>query len=1450
MDDADFDRVAYYDPTYQTGWVHDPPGIARILAQRHGFIILDAKRLASWMKSWAARDPSRTVCVMLQGLVPDTVAERKSRNCTARRYLDAGGRLVWVGDVPFYQVGLSDGSRKEWGNVGHSLVLGVEHAWGNSGATAVTEEGRRWGLELTDTGERCSPVNEVTPLRTITAAHGGPPLAATWHKVYDPRHPLQGFLRYRGGSFDHVNWNAKVNELARAALRGFEEPFRAPDSWRDEKAAAAARVVFSDPRYPAKWSDNPQAASARLASAHGFAPRDADELRTWMRAQVAGGAAGSVCVILHGAAPDTVFDDLSPQCLARRYLDAGGRLAWAGDVPFYYRGRADGESGYRNDAGTHEAVLDIPLRWDWEMPGPPSVTEAGKAWGLTTADEALRCVDASCVSEVLAGTGPFASSWLKTYAPGVPGSGFLRFRGGPFKAAMADELAAAALHGLPERAAAAAGGAGASEPEGERAGGGAFVVDRGRALEKLMKFMLPAPELFLQPLARVAAASGARTFHLRQDGRDLVVWFDGTPLPPEALTDPFAAVTSESPDPRLRAWGLAVLTALRAAPKNIGIYSGGRGTSAAVTVRSATDVAVGRAQDIIVEEFSSGGGTLFRLVRPSARLPRLAELRESLAARAPAFAAQLSARAGLSAKGPFELAFDDGAVRGCLRVTGERRVASNLLVCVQGVGATTVSFVLSGAAQVEGWVNDDRLGLNASLNGVVRDERLGALQEALRAPLQSLLAGAALRSHELASGRADRLLKPGMAELWNRHLHVVSGPRYAAAWGALARGVVRDALERELAGEAVLVRWLRESAAVMLSSLDADKADAVRGGLWKAPLFTAVDGSPLSLEALELARRQDGVVPVASRFRTTFGERRAVVWAAVGPEIDALRRHFGDAVRPERGAGRRGGFRPGGLLEAAGVHDVLVRVPIEGGEAGLRLEPDSPGVRVRGLKGGQPDSFHHKVHRFRIDAAVEGPADAKAEAAAFAAADRLYRLLASSFSCPVSFGWKGAILKAFKGRRGVPPLERERAALSHLRDYLGTTVAADGARWPRSIPLYESTAGWESYDALVADLERERILLWLEPGANGTLAGLGLDALLGRAEGDARMPELFKGLERHVLEPWHAVAWVKAPPRLNCAHQAPFGCLAQGDVEGASVHLAVSPKGEALLYPNPSGDPRSVSLEAVGALAYEAALAAVLRAPLCLGGGGHPWKAFVLAVAAREFSPWPGRPGTGALRALLSARLTFRYQWGWAGLATLQGALSGDAPVVYTPPGGPFDPARYALSPEELGFLKALWPDKADRLMTAEEFARFNKTMALEGAWTPETMARARARARPDGPRPAPPRGALADPLLGTRDLLAEIGASSGSWTAASQLGIGRLKGKALVAEAGLGRLCVDVAHRTARVVLESALPAGVKAAYLASSVHSTVNRQRRNLTDKDDAEFQAALAAWAADEP
>lgn len=1364
MEDAEFDRVAYYDPAYQTGWVHDPEGVARLLAQRHGFIVLDAKRLAAWMKAVTSRDPSKTVCVLLQGLVPDTIAERKSKACTARRYLDAGGRLVSVGDVPFYQIGDARGGLKEWGNPGHEAVLGVEHIWGSDGETEVTEAGRQWGLLLPDRGIRCSKVGEVTALRAIRAQGGGGPLASTWHKVFHPQHPLQGFLRYRGGSLDARHWNAQVNELARLALRGFEDPFSAPDSWLDAVQARDSRVVFSDVK----------ALVARLTSAHGFGPRDAEGLAAWMRAQIATGAAGSVAVILHGVIPKTVFGDASPQCLARRYLDAGGRLVWAGEGPFH------------NDSGKHEAVFDFPLREEGEMLLPSY----------------LRDVGGGCR--------------LKNYAAEVPGSGFLRFREGAFFPEVADELAVAALKDLPARAVAAR--PFVVEEEGERRGGGGFVVDRERALGKLMKFMLPSPELFLMPLARVAASSEATAFTVDEVGGDLLVRFSGRPLPAEAVQDPFAAVTAESFDPRLRAWGLAVLTALRARPRRIELESGADGKYSAAVVYGPDKV--------IGAEPRRRAGTTLRLVRPDADLPSLKELKAGLAARAPGFA-ELAERGARGRGAPTELIFDDGAVHGCLKVPPAHRTTSNLLVCVQGVGAARISFVLPGAAQVDGWVNDDRLGLNASLNGVVRDERLDRLRQAVAEKLPRLLKNAAARCEDLSAGRAERLARPGMAALWLRVLHGTAEGRLAAAWGVAARGIVPDALEDNLSDEAALVRWLRTSASGLLSSLEGDAGDPVRAALWKAPLFTASDARPLSLADLERFRRRDGRVLAAPALGEQASDARPLVWAPPGRETDALRRYFGDDVHAA-GTRRAPAEGEGGPLEDAGLSDFLVRLPIDGGEVGLRLRPDRPGLRVHGLKDGRPDSFHLHAGRHRADAAVEGKADARAAAVAAGSLDRLYRLLSSSFSCPVSLGVLERVALMFKRGGAAGVAEREAAALSHLRDYLAASTASDGPAWPRSLPLFESSSGWVSHDDLAETLARDGVLLWAEPSAIGAVRGLNLEFVFGRGEGDARMPDLFKGLCRRPLDRLGATAWLKAPAGLSCSHGSRFGCLAEGLDRGAAVHLAVSEKGEVLLYPVLDGKVRTGTVEGAGRLAFDAALTVALRAPHCLAPGEHPWRAFVLEVAARELAPWPGGPEKGALRALLAADLTFQARWGASSLSGIEGALSKSHPTVYAPPGAKMEAAQYVFTGAELRFFRALWPDRADCLLTEEEWTRYAKALALETEHKPDSPARAMAAAKLR-PSAAVVRGEpISDPEAGARKLLKDLSALSGSWA-----------GAAKVEDFGTGRPRVE----------GSSLSASSKAAYLASLAHSSLNRARSMVTDANDAAFQAALAAWAVEE-
>jgi hypothetical protein len=595
------------------------------------------------------------------------------------------------------------------------------------------------------------------------------------------------------------------------------------------------------------------------------------------------------------------------------------------------------------------------------------------------------------------------------------------------------------------------------------------------------------------------------------------------------------------------------------------------------------------------------------------------------------------------------------------------------------------------------------------------------------------------------------------------------------------------------------------------------------------------------LEALELWRRTYGLVAWAARLGEAGAPERPVVWAPSERERAALRGRLGEALRAAAGARpRRGG--EAGLLERAGVREVLVRVPIEGGEAGLAAEPGRPGVRVRILKGGRPDSFHEAASALSIDAAVEGAAGPQAAERAAAAADRLYRALASRFSCPVAFGLTARV-KRWWARGAVSG--REEASLSHLRDYLTAAVAGGGPSWARSLPLFESASGWRSHDALAEAVGAGGVLVWGDRPAAGTFHRPDLDVLFGRPEGERRMPKLFPGLVRCPLDRMGLVAWIKAPPRVRCSHGAPFGCLAEGSVGGSAVHLAVSPKGRVLLYPVSGGEPRGVGVAQAGRLAYDAAVAAALRTPACLSPGGHPWRMLVLSAAARWLAPWPGKADAAALRALLLTRLEFEAQWGQSSLDSLAGTFAGSYPAVYVD-GGPIeDPARYRFSKPEQAMLKAVFPRAGQLLQTVAEHGRFKKALEADpGTRSDADRERALRAAKPAV-------ASVTDTRAGDLpSVLRQVGESCGSWSAAARFALAAGKGKALVSEAAAGGFTADSTHPAASAALGAGLPEGARLAYLASAVHTALNRLKEPLTDADDAKFQAALAAWAADDP
>ena len=117
-----WNRAAYWDGAYPGAWGGGGEGMRDAL-EAAGYTILDAEALKTWMDDRIA-DRALSVVVFCKDVVPDTVGETMTVDCTVRRYLDAGGKVVWYADWPIYYQGHDDGSMDTWGSAGATSVLG------------------------------------------------------------------------------------------------------------------------------------------------------------------------------------------------------------------------------------------------------------------------------------------------------------------------------------------------------------------------------------------------------------------------------------------------------------------------------------------------------------------------------------------------------------------------------------------------------------------------------------------------------------------------------------------------------------------------------------------------------------------------------------------------------------------------------------------------------------------------------------------------------------------------------------------------------------------------------------------------------------------------------------------------------------------------------------------------------------------------------------------------------------------------------------------------------------------------------------------------------------------------------------------------------------------------------------------------------------------------------
>ncbi len=394
---------------------------------------------------------------------------------------------------------------------------------------------------------------------------------------------------------------------------------------------------------------------------------------------------------------------------------------------------------------------------------------------------------------------------------------------------------------------------------------GSFRVERGRALEVLREVQMEDAEQFLLPFIRCAVASGATRLSLEDEGRAIVMRFDGRPLPEGLIHDPYRCLFEETgPDTvRGRQFAYGLLAALRLKPFVVSAVSGQARMSLAPE---------GWAGAAVPEPPTAG-----TVIRVRWRLWKSRALRRRCLDKAAAAfglcSAELTVRgepvSSLPEPAEFPiLGFQDGALTGLLAPahpgpSGARLYYLGAMVCEIAWRESSLPALA--------YLSDERFVLNASLSGVVKDPVLaGALRAAaLRVP--EFLALALRRQSEVYPVLGRRLARLA----WSSSKDRLWESRVAAWLRLIAVAIAPDSPE---------------------GALLAQRLEAASPGSAKAwentPLFLSARGEGLSIPRL----RSAGMIR-ASRWRWVRLFSGFTVWCPDDESASQLRMLFPRGVK-------------------------------------------------------------------------------------------------------------------------------------------------------------------------------------------------------------------------------------------------------------------------------------------------------------------------------------------------------------------------------------------------------------------------------------------------------------------------------------------------------------------------------------------------------------------------
>lgn len=198
------DRVVCWDERIDYSHTRDVPRLAKWL-DANGVRIVKAEELNTWMKQFLAedRDAYGTVACVCMGRPIASIVEEIDGKPLWYHYLTRGGRIVNVGDLPFYNAPQEVDGLPVRGYNGGCRPLGMLFGWyspywgqGNL-KVKLTEQGKKWGFETTDGSITGFAVNSVSiPFSTFDVPGvPGVPGASTWMKNLRPDMPWSGVIK-------------------------------------------------------------------------------------------------------------------------------------------------------------------------------------------------------------------------------------------------------------------------------------------------------------------------------------------------------------------------------------------------------------------------------------------------------------------------------------------------------------------------------------------------------------------------------------------------------------------------------------------------------------------------------------------------------------------------------------------------------------------------------------------------------------------------------------------------------------------------------------------------------------------------------------------------------------------------------------------------------------------------------------------------------------------------------------------------------------------------------------------------------------------------------------------------------------------------------------------------------------------------------------------------------